>query len=78
MPLYRYTISRTAIISETYTVEADSEEEAIELANNGAIDYDNCKVNEQWLDWYGDEWDIDHREDLCPLTKMVKEYDASH
>ena len=77
MPAFRYTISRTSIVCETYTVEADSEEEAIALADWGAIDYDNNMVSQEFIDWYGDEWSVDHKEDLCPLTKMIKEYNAA-
>lgn len=77
MPRYKFTLSRTAIYTESYTVEADSEEEALALAHDGNIDYDNNLVDSSFIDWYDDEYSVDEREDLCPLTKMVKEYDAS-
>ena len=77
MALYRYTLSRTAIYTESYTVEADSEEEALALAMDGNIDYDKNLIGADFVDWYDSEYSVDEREDLCPLTKMVKEYDTS-
>jgi hypothetical protein len=72
--LYRYTISRLSIVEESYTVEADSEDEAVE---GSIVDYDRNKVGEEFIDWYGnDGWRIVNKETLCPLTKMIKEHDT--
>lgn len=74
MSAFRYTVSRRSIVEEIYTVEADSEEEAIELISNGAIDYDNDMISTDFVDWYDDNWEITGKEDLCPLVKMIKKH----
>jgi hypothetical protein len=55
---------------EVYWVEADSEEEAMEIAYDGnagdpALD---------WVDWMDDQYEVDDVEIIDPLYKMVKEY----
>lgn len=75
MPAFKFTVARTAIIEERYTIEADSEEQALAIAFDGAIDYDNDQVSTEFIDWHDDEWSITNKEDLCPLIKMVREYD---
>lgn len=74
MPAFRYTVSRRSIVEEVYTVEADSEEEALELIDGGSIDYDKDLISQEFLDWHDDQWEITGREDLCPLVKMIKEH----
>ena len=72
---YKFLIVRRSIIEEGWWVEADSEEEALEAAYDGEVDNRDCDRRE-WIDYHDDEWTVDDREDLCPLVKMVKEYDA--
>lgn len=74
---FKFFVVRRAIVEEVYAVEADSEEEAMDRVHNGEIDYDNDLVSNEWQDWAEDEWTVTAKEDLCPLTKMVKEYDQS-
>lgn len=72
MALYRFTVSRVSLIRESYTVEADSEEQALSIADCGCIDYDNDQVGAEFVDYHDDNWEIDSKEDLCPLVKMIK------
>lgn len=74
MPAFKFTVSRLALVEETYTVEADSEEEALEIANGGGIDYDNGLVNTEFVDWHDDAFQVIDKEDLCPLVKMIRVY----
>lgn len=77
MPAFRFTVARRSIIEETFTVEADSWDEALERAGNG--EYDDNSVQQEWLDWYDDTFsttDIEP-EPLDPLYKMVKEYESN-
>jgi hypothetical protein len=66
-------MSRTSLIQESFWVEADTEEEAMELGMNGEVDNDEPALR-QWLDYYDDEWSIDEKECIDPLYVMVKEY----
>jgi hypothetical protein len=76
MPKYKFTVTRLSYVYETYTVEADSEEDALDIANNGGIDYDNDLVSRDFAEWAGD-WSIEDKEVICPLYRMVKEHDTS-
>lgn len=67
---FKFTVSRTAIIDEVYEIEADSWEEAEQLLYDGAY---GEPIHTEWIEWHGD-WYENEREDLCPLTKMIKEY----
>ena len=77
MSLYRFTVSRRSVVTEHFTVEADSEEQALEIANNGEIDYDNNAAGQSFEDWYEDEFQVTSFEIIDPLMKMVKEYEAA-
>jgi hypothetical protein len=66
----KFTFWRNAIISETYEVEAESEEAAREMLFNGACD----PVHEEWMDWATDQFELEHVEELDPLYVMVKDY----
>lgn len=65
----RFTIWRNAIHCETYIVEADTEDEAIQQLNNGCHD----PVNIEFVDWCG-EYEIENVEIIDPLYKMIKEH----
>jgi hypothetical protein len=70
MAKYKFQISRRSIMLEVYWVEADSEEEALEIANDGnagdpALD---------WIDWMDDQYEVDDVEIIDPLYRMVKDY----
>jgi len=65
----KFTIWRRTEQIETYEVEAESEEEAIEQLNNGRHD----PVDTEFIDWL-DGWQVETVEELDPLYVMVKEY----
>ncbi len=69
----RYTFWRNAIVSETYVVEAESEEAARELLQNGEVEV----FNEEWIDWATDNFELEHTEELDPLYRMVKDYQCA-
>jgi hypothetical protein len=74
MPKFRYLMSRTSIIEESWWVEADSEDEAMEKAYDGEADNTEPAVR-RWMDYADDEWTIDETECIDPLYVMVKEYE---
>lgn len=72
---FRYTLYRRSIFSEMFYIEANSIDEALELANEGAMDME--PVASEWMDYYDDHYEIDETEDpepLDPLYKMIKEH----
>lgn len=71
MAQYRYLLARSAIIEEYYEIEADSEEEALELAYNGDL---GDPVRTDFVDWRDDEYSVVDKESIDPLYVMVKEY----
>lgn len=73
---FRYTLYRRSIISEAFYVDANSEAEALQIANES---FDNLvTANQEWIDWYDTEYQIDEAfdpEPLDPLYKMIKEHE---
>ncbi len=55
----KYTMWRNAIICEVYEVTAASEEEARTKLFNGECD----PVNTEWVDWHGDNFEVEDVED---------------
>lgn len=43
-----YTVVSETIITRTYTIEAESEERAIEIVQDNPNDYDDEDLNENW------------------------------
>ena len=75
MASFRYAVTRRSLIEETFWVEADTADEALEKAANG--EYDDNNITQDWIDWYDDNFEMSQDfepEPLCPLHKMVKEY----
>ena len=68
-----FTFWRNAIISETYVVECETEEEAREMLWNGKVEV----FNEEWVDWATDDFELEHVEIIDPLYRMVKDYDPA-
>ena len=66
----KYTFWRNSIIAETYEIEAESEEAAREILNNGGAD----PIMEEWMDWATDNFELEYVEELDPLYRMVKDY----
>jgi hypothetical protein len=73
MKKFKFLMSRTSPIQESFWVEADSEEEAKELGFDGEVDNGDPDRRE-WISYYDDEWSIDETECIDPLYRMVKGY----
>lgn len=71
MPRAIYTLVRAAVIDEYYEIEADSPEEALEIANDGNLP-DPSHI--EFVDWRDDEYQVADEEILDPLYVMVKDY----
>ena len=69
----KFTFWRNAIISETYVVECETEEQAREMLWNGKVEV----FNEEWMDWSSDDFELEHVEIIDPLYRMVKDYDPT-
>lgn len=74
MPRAIYTLVRAAVIDEYYEVEADSEEEALEVAYDGNL---GDPVRTEFMDWRDDEYSVVETEVIEPLYRMVKDYDPT-
>jgi hypothetical protein len=66
----RFTFWRNAIVAETYVFDAETEEEAREMLQNGEVEV----FNEEWMDWATDSFELEDVEELDPLYRMVKDY----
>lgn len=71
MARYKFTLCRAAVIDEYYEIEADSEEEALEIAYDGGLE---DPVRTEFVDWRDDEYSAVDCEDIEPLYRMVKDY----
>lgn len=71
MPKAIYTLVRAAKIDEYYEIEADSEEEALEIAYDGDL---GDPIRTEFLDWVDDEYQVADEELIEPLYRMVKDY----
>ena len=71
MAKFKFTLCRAAVIDEYYEIEADSEEEAREIAYDGGY---GDPVRTEFVDWRDDEWTAVDCEDIDPLYLMVKDY----
>lgn len=74
MAKYKFLMSRTSLIEESWWVEADSEEEARQLGFDGEVDNGNTPAFTRWVDYSDDEWSIDEVECIDPLYVMVKQH----
>jgi hypothetical protein len=66
----RFTFWRNAIVAETYIFEAESEEAALEMLQNGEVEV----FSEEWIDWATSGYELEDVEELDPLYKMIKEH----
>ena len=66
----RFTFWRNAIVAETYIFEAESEEAAREMLQNGEVEV----FSEEWVDWANGGYELEYVEELDPLYVMVKGY----
>ncbi len=71
MATHKFILVRAARIDEYYEVEADSKEEALEIAYDG-----NCgdPFKTEFIDWSDDEYQVVDVEVIDPLYVMVKDY----
>lgn len=75
MAKYRFKLYRRSIVDETFYVDADSEEEALEIAENEPPDPDGDPT---WLEWLDEGYEIDTAEPpeiIDPLYRMVKDHE---
>lgn len=66
----KFTFWRNSIVSESFYVEAETEEEAREKLSN--LDYES-EITE-FIDWATDDFELEDWEELDPLYRMVKDY----
>ena len=66
----KFTFWRNSIVSESFYVLAESEEEAQEKVDNGEYE---SEVTE-FIDWASDRFELEEVEELDPLYRMVKDY----
>ncbi len=71
---YIYTFYRRAIIEEQYEVEAETEEQAVEMMFNG--DYGDPVMSE-FVDWDDDGWEVNGKQEVEQLTKFIKSKDEA-
>jgi hypothetical protein len=71
MPKFKYVLVRAAVIDEYYEIEADSEEEALEVAMDGSY---GDPIKTEFVDWRDDEWQVADTEEIEPLYRMIKDY----
>ena len=71
MATHKFILVRAARIDEYYEVEADSKEEALEIAYDGNL-ADPFKT--EFIDWSDDEYAVVESEVIDPLYVMVKDY----
>lgn len=71
---YIYTFHRRAIIEEQYEVEAESEEQAVEMMFNGEY---GDPVYTEFVDWDDDGWEVTGRQEVEQLTKFIKSRDET-
>ena len=70
---YKFTFFRKSIFEECFVVEADTEEEALEIMQSGAYPDPSDTT---WVDWYDSEFGTDSEyppEPQCRLYNMIKE-----
>lgn len=68
--MYRYSVSRTAVICEYWEIEAESYEDL----RQKLLDV-NEPCHTEWIDWHG-EWNVDEEECIDPLYQMIKQHKA--
>ena len=71
----RYRLQRRSIIDETFYVEAEDPDEALQIAKDGGAVQDPDDVS--WCEWYDEDYEITMTEELDPLYVMVKRYNET-
>jgi hypothetical protein len=70
----KYIFERTSLVTETFTVTADSEDEALDLVRDGAPQVEVSPM--QWQDWHDEEYSLDSVEDELVTFLKSKEPNA--
>jgi hypothetical protein len=71
MAKFKFEVTRRSIMLETYFVEADTEEQALEICYDGDVPEPAL----EFVDWMDDEYEVEGKECIDPLYVMVKDYD---
>ena len=71
---YKFTFYKKALYYETWTVEADSEEEAREILEDGGGDMDFKDL--EYYEDYDYDYTLEDREIIDPFYKMVADKNA--
>ena len=74
MAKFKFLMSRTSLIEESWWVEADSEEEAMQRGYDGEVDNGPEPAFTRWVDYSDDEWTVVDKECIEPLYQMVKQH----
>ena len=76
----KYTFTRSAIVQETYFVEAETEQEAYDIIRRAALlvrnSPDQPVVDSEFLDWYTDDFVCEDGDTVCCmdcLSHILKE-----
>jgi hypothetical protein len=62
----KFTFTRSAIVQETYVIEAETEQEAYDIIRESP---DQPVVDSEFLDWFTDDFVLENVEDT-PLTSI--------
>ena len=71
---YKFTFIRRAIIEEQYEVEAETEEQAVELMFLGEY---GDPVHIEFCDWHDEGWEVTGKREVEQLTKFIKSRDEA-
>lgn len=71
----KFRLQRRSIIDETFWVEAEDEDEALQIARDGGAVHDPDDV--EWCDWADEDYEITGYNELDPLYVMVKQYEQN-
>lgn len=71
----KYRLNRRSIIDETFWVEAEDEDEALQIARDGGAVQD--PTDTEWCDWADDDYEITKTEELDPLYLMVRNHERT-
>ena len=69
----KFRLARRSIIDETFWVEAEDEDEALQIAREGGAVHD--PNDSAWVDWHDDRYEVTKVEELDPLYVMVRDHD---
>lgn len=71
----KYRLQRRSIIDETFYVEAEDEDEALQIARDGGAV--PSPADTEWCDWADDDYEITLIKELDPLYIMVRNYERT-